>query len=468
VSEGVPVIQLPWVAASFRQIAFQPNGDLIAISAYQSIVIWSVETQQQLSRIKFDFTPQVIMFTPDGQRLVILDEPNSFVWKLDTRQDIVVVHDEPLPAGFTRLWPRQPRPERVAALVEEQNWSDSHLESAAMGPQGESIAVGWVLVRRGPDGSKAGLVTIVDLSSGLETAVLEGSKAGVSDLVFHPSGDYLATSGSEPFVRLWDLTEQVQIGSLAVDSPPGGGLDYHPTREVLALGDHPVFSPTGELLASISAPLLWTDPFQVGRASDTPIFSGQKPPWDGERGINLWDAHTFIQRGTLTPGADDLAFSSEGDILGSVDGGGSLMLHGAVEAVTDDINAPVVLADIIVNVDPPPPDSTGGDGPALPDSSAGNDSTSSDSTASVYPNPFTESLTVSFKAPGSAGSTHVAVFDVLGRRVRILAGGAQAPSSSTITWDGRDDTGRPVAAGVYLILLRDEHDTDVLKVVRIN
>jgi WD40 repeat protein len=121
-------------------------------------------------------------------------------------------------------------------------------------------------------------VTIVDLSSGLETAVLEGSKAGVSDLVFHPSGDYLATSGSEPFVRLWDLTEQVQIGSLAVDSPPGGGLDYHPTREVLALGDHPVFSPTGELLASISAPLLWTDPFQVGRASDTPIFSGQKPP----------------------------------------------------------------------------------------------------------------------------------------------------------------------------------------------
>ena len=290
----------------------------------------------------------------------------------------------------------------------------------------------------------------------------------MSDLVFHPSGDYLATSGSEPFVRLWDLTEQVQIGSLAVDSPPGGGLDYHPTREVLALGDHPVFSPTGELLASISAPLLWTDPFQVGRASDTPIFSGQKPPWDGERGINLWDAHTFIQRGTLTPGADDLAFSSEGDILGSVDGGGSLMLHGAVEAVTDDINAPVVLADIIVNVDPPPPDSTGGDGPALPDSSAGNDSTSSDSTASVYPNPFTESLTVSFKAPGSAGSTHVAVFDVLGRRVRILAGGAQAPSSSTITWDGRDDTGRPVAAGVYLILLRDEHDTDVLKVVRIN
>ena len=93
---------------------------------------------------------------------------------------------------------------------------------------------------------------------------------------------------------------------------------------------------------------------------------------------------------------------------------------------------------------------------------------SSDSTASVYPNPFTESLTVSFKAPGSAGSTHVAVFDVLGRWVRTLAGGAQAPSSSTITWDGRDDTGRPVAAGVYLILLRDEDDTDVLKVVRIN
>ena len=44
------------------------------------------------------------------------------------------------------------------------------------------------------------------------------------------------------------------------------------------------------------------------------------------------------------------------------------------------------------------------------------------------------------------------IFDVAGRQVRRFQGlGGQGLNS--VTWDGRDDTGRSVASGVYLYRL---------------
>ena len=52
-----------------------------------------------------------------------------------------------------------------------------------------------------------------------------------------------------------------------------------------------------------------------------------------------------------------------------------------------------------------------------------------------------------------ASATHVelAVFDVAGRRVRTLARGPLAAGTHPVTWDGRDDGGRALGAGVYLV-----------------
>ena len=41
------------------------------------------------------------------------------------------------------------------------------------------------------------------------------------------------------------------------------------------------------------------------------------------------------------------------------------------------------------------------------------------------------------------------IYDASGREVRTLVDGAQAAGRRSAVWDGRDDTGLPVASGVY-------------------
>jgi len=45
------------------------------------------------------------------------------------------------------------------------------------------------------------------------------------------------------------------------------------------------------------------------------------------------------------------------------------------------------------------------------------------------------------------------LFDIAGRRVRTLAGGAMAPGPHSALWDGRDQHGQRVGAGVYFLRL---------------
>jgi hypothetical protein len=68
----------------------------------------------------------------------------------------------------------------------------------------------------------------------------------------------------------------------------------------------------------------------------------------------------------------------------------------------------------------------------------------------VAPSPFNPSTQVTFDMHG-AGLLHVDIFDLSGRHVRNLFGGRHPSGSVQLTWRGRDDGGRDVASGVYLI-----------------
>jgi hypothetical protein len=73
--------------------------------------------------------------------------------------------------------------------------------------------------------------------------------------------------------------------------------------------------------------------------------------------------------------------------------------------------------------------------------------------ASAYPNPFRESTRFAFELR-FPGRVRLDVIDVAGRRVRALEDGVRGGGSHAIEWDGRDESGRPVAAGVYFFRLR--------------
>jgi hypothetical protein len=64
------------------------------------------------------------------------------------------------------------------------------------------------------------------------------------------------------------------------------------------------------------------------------------------------------------------------------------------------------------------------------------------------PNPFTASTVIRYDLPEEAAVT-VRFYDVSGRRVQELPQGVQPAGQHAVSWDGRDGSGRPVAAGVY-------------------
>jgi flagellar hook assembly protein FlgD len=48
------------------------------------------------------------------------------------------------------------------------------------------------------------------------------------------------------------------------------------------------------------------------------------------------------------------------------------------------------------------------------------------------------------------------VYDVAGRHVRTLVRRTVTVGEHRVTWNGRDDAGRAVASGVYLVRLRGD------------
>ena len=82
----------------------------------------------------------------------------------------------------------------------------------------------------------------------------------------------------------------------------------------------------------------------------------------------------------------------------------------------------------------------------------------------ISPNPFTHQTTITFSLPEDVHS-RLALYDTHGRRVRLLVDDQPGAGHHTASWDGTDDLGRPVAAGVYFVRLQFAERAAVGKVV---
>jgi flagellar hook assembly protein FlgD len=70
-----------------------------------------------------------------------------------------------------------------------------------------------------------------------------------------------------------------------------------------------------------------------------------------------------------------------------------------------------------------------------------------------YPNPFNPSTKISYALPVQSVVT-LKIFNVLGQEVATLFNGAAAAGSYDIVWNGKDNSGKSVASGVYLYKLQ--------------
>jgi len=70
------------------------------------------------------------------------------------------------------------------------------------------------------------------------------------------------------------------------------------------------------------------------------------------------------------------------------------------------------------------------------------------------PNPFNPATEIRFALPaGGPAPYSLAVYDLRGQRVRLLAAGELPAGEHAVRWDGADDAGRPVASGGYVCVL---------------
>lgn len=73
-----------------------------------------------------------------------------------------------------------------------------------------------------------------------------------------------------------------------------------------------------------------------------------------------------------------------------------------------------------------------------------------------YPNPFSHSkstgTTISYRMTASGNAT-IKVYNLLGKEVRTLVNEMRPFGRSSVTWDGRDNAGRAVPAGIYMYKL---------------
>jgi hypothetical protein len=81
------------------------------------------------------------------------------------------------------------------------------------------------------------------------------------------------------------------------------------------------------------------------------------------------------------------------------------------------------------------------------------------------PNPFNPATTIRFDVPAPGGRIQLEVFDLTGRRVRVLADAYHAPGRHEVRWTGTDDRGRAVSSGVYVSRLTRGGETRTAKML---
>lgn len=86
--------------------------------------------------------------------------------------------------------------------------------------------------------------------------------------------------------------------------------------------------------------------------------------------------------------------------------------------------------------------------------------------AAAYPNPFHEATRLRLQMD-TPGRVRAVVYDVLGRAVTMLVDRWYGAGGHDVTWDGRDASGRPVAAGLYVVRAELEAEVVTQLVMRV-
>src|SRR5262249_6038176 len=150
------------------------------------IIVWDLPAGKELRRWKLKGWAWAVAVEPQGKSLLVSER-------------IPLVFDSGQMSGL-RLW--DPQTGQMKADLSKE--FKERMAAAAFSPDGKWLAVG----RGGEIDGLNGKVTLLDPASGKKLKELTpGHLNGLTDLVFHPDGKHLLSSGRDTTVKIWRLED---------------------------------------------------------------------------------------------------------------------------------------------------------------------------------------------------------------------------------------------------------------------
>ncbi len=85
-------------------------------------------------------------------------------------------------------------------------------------------------------------------------------------------------------------------------------------------------------------------------------------------------------------------------------------------------------------------------------------------TLGAYPNPFNPSTTISYEL-SKAGNVAIEIYNLRGQKVHSLLKEYSAKGVHSVKWDGKDDAGRNVGSGLYIVILKSAGNSKSTKII---
>ena len=398
--ESAYIATLPGHSLRVASVAFSPDGTSLASGSLDGTVkLWNLATKTSTTLSSSTIVLSVA-FSPDGITLAAGLENTIKLWNVETKTNTATLE------------------------------GGSRVRSVAFSPDGTTLAAGL----------ENSTVKLWNVETKTNTDILSWATSRVSSVAFSPDGTTLAAGLSNAFSGFNPTPDHAAVKLWNVE-----------TKNIVTLSGHEdyvtsvAFSPDGTTVASGAGDgtvRLWDVATETGIILDVPWRVGSvafSPDGatlavgTGDGGtIQLWDVATKTDIATFSGHASmvfSLAFSPDGTILASGSGDKTIQLWDVSEWKR--AKRPVLAEEQI----------------GLPDSPQ---------LAQNAPNPFNSQTILSYflHAPGPV---RLEVFALTGQRVAVLHQGPQQAGYHRLRWDARDDSGRPMASGMYLYrLVTDE------------
>ena len=212
--------------SSVRSVAFSPDGSILASgSSDRTIRLWDATTGQYKVTLEgHSETISSVAFSPDGSILASGSSDRTIrLWSATTGfhqqtltghtsgiYDISFIEDGQTLAsksedGTIRLWD-------AATGQHKETLSVKNLRHVSINSDGTMLAGVY----------SSSKISLLDIATETEVGSLTGHTSEIYRVTFSPDGKILASAGRDHTIRLWDLSNHINITPTIVESPPIG------------------------------------------------------------------------------------------------------------------------------------------------------------------------------------------------------------------------------------------------------